>query len=309
MSKSQLVLDKFSIGISAVCTVHCLAMPLIVGFMPALASMGFTHEHFHEALLYLILPTSSIALYLGCKKHKSKRVSSIRHRRCIHVIDSPWIRPRFREFREVYYYGRISSYGYEPLNKSKESVTDKMSSFLKEPVGKYIEGFHDDLVGYIELKSSDTNFKLVTNTMLNDYVSKIGTKSLDNATTSISSAKLVDSLIQNLIVDGVHVAVIMDEYELDHYNSGRFGSFNPSSFSISKSLQIRASFIMYYKDGKFNFLKYRHQGLRGILEKYIIEENNSLIERDILSGKIPKEDIPLLLNGPSRKFCIDYLSK
>jgi hypothetical protein len=77
MSKSQLVLDKFSVGISAVCTVHCLAMPLIVGFMPALASMGFTHEHFHEALLYLILPTSSIALYLGCKKHKSKRVAAL----------------------------------------------------------------------------------------------------------------------------------------------------------------------------------------------------------------------------------------
>jgi hypothetical protein len=180
-----------------------------------------------------------------------------------------------------------------------------MSSFLKESVGKYVKGFHDDLVGYLEPKSSDTNFKLVTSTMLNDYVSKMSTKSLEHAPTSISSAKLADSLINNLIVDGVHVVFIMDEEELGRYNNT---GVIPSPVSMYNLYQ-KASFIVYYKNGKFRFLKYRHQGLKEVIGESIIEENNSLIERDILSGKIPREDIPLLLNGPSRKFCVDYLSK
>ena len=74
MSSNQLLADKVSISLSLLCAVHCLAIPLIVVFLPSLAGLPLQDEAFHLWLVIGILPLSIYALTLGCKKHKRSRV-------------------------------------------------------------------------------------------------------------------------------------------------------------------------------------------------------------------------------------------
>ena len=61
--------DKLAISFSAICAIHCLALPIVLIFFPALAATFIGSEEFHSQLLYLIIPSSIIALALGCKMH------------------------------------------------------------------------------------------------------------------------------------------------------------------------------------------------------------------------------------------------
>jgi len=64
-------LDKLAISLSAVCLVHCLLTPALLTLLPIVSSTLLLEDAlFHKFLLWLILPTSSIALFLGCRKHK-----------------------------------------------------------------------------------------------------------------------------------------------------------------------------------------------------------------------------------------------
>lgn len=67
---SNLLLDRFAIGLSALCVLHCLALPLLLVLVPSLASLPVADENFHRFLLYLVLPTSILALLLGCRRHQ-----------------------------------------------------------------------------------------------------------------------------------------------------------------------------------------------------------------------------------------------
>ena len=62
-------LDNIAIGFSAVCALHCLLLPVAVIFLPAISSTFLGTEDFHKALLYFVIPSSIIALSLGCKMH------------------------------------------------------------------------------------------------------------------------------------------------------------------------------------------------------------------------------------------------
>jgi hypothetical protein len=61
-------LDKLGVGLSVACLIHCLLTPVLVVFLP-IAGGFFAGEHFHALLLAIILPTSLIALLLGCQRH------------------------------------------------------------------------------------------------------------------------------------------------------------------------------------------------------------------------------------------------
>ena len=65
------LLDKFAVSTSAVCAIHCLTLPVLLGVFPALGATIFGQESFHELLLWLVIPFSLVALSMGCKKHKS----------------------------------------------------------------------------------------------------------------------------------------------------------------------------------------------------------------------------------------------
>lgn len=68
-AKSRGILDIAAIGLSGLCLVHCLALPIFVAGLPFLAGLG--DEHFHAEMLWVVLPVSTIALALGYRRHRS----------------------------------------------------------------------------------------------------------------------------------------------------------------------------------------------------------------------------------------------
>ena len=73
MKLTQTTADKFAIGLSLMCTVHCFATPVILALLPSFAVLQINAEQFHLWVLAAVLPTSLLALSLGCKKHKRTR--------------------------------------------------------------------------------------------------------------------------------------------------------------------------------------------------------------------------------------------
>ncbi|EGI71292.1 hypothetical protein PH505_dw00030 [Pseudoalteromonas distincta] len=73
MKSSQSVMDRMAIGLSVMCTVHCFATPVILALLPSFAVLQIDSEQFHLWILAVVLPTSLLALSLGCKKHKLMR--------------------------------------------------------------------------------------------------------------------------------------------------------------------------------------------------------------------------------------------
>lgn len=63
-------IDKISIGLSALCAVHCLVLPIVAGVLPALAAATASHAHFHVLMLVLVLPLSGLALGSGWLRHR-----------------------------------------------------------------------------------------------------------------------------------------------------------------------------------------------------------------------------------------------
>ncbi len=57
------VADKSAIFLSILCLVHCLFLPILVLILPAVSALGFfADEHFHQLLIFVIIPISFIAL-------------------------------------------------------------------------------------------------------------------------------------------------------------------------------------------------------------------------------------------------------
>ncbi|MCG8669575.1 MAG: MerC domain-containing protein [Pseudomonadales bacterium] len=66
--------DQLAISLSLLCTIHCLAVPVLLVALPSLASLRLDNEAFHIWMIIAVLPISLYALTLGCKKHKRYRV-------------------------------------------------------------------------------------------------------------------------------------------------------------------------------------------------------------------------------------------
>ncbi len=77
MRNLQVITDKTAISLSLLCAIHCLALPLIVALLPSLAALGLEDEAFHFWMVIAVIPTSVIALTMGCKKHKRYSVLMI----------------------------------------------------------------------------------------------------------------------------------------------------------------------------------------------------------------------------------------
>lgn len=74
MKTAQAITDKFAIGLSLICTIHCLALPILLALLPSMAALQLDNEAFHLWMIIAVLPTSIYALTLGCKQHKRYRV-------------------------------------------------------------------------------------------------------------------------------------------------------------------------------------------------------------------------------------------
>ena len=71
---TQAFADKTAIGLSFICTIHCLALPFIVVMLPSLAVFNLEDEIYQLWMVVAVIPTSLYALTMGCKKHKKVSV-------------------------------------------------------------------------------------------------------------------------------------------------------------------------------------------------------------------------------------------
>lgn len=67
-------LDSLAISMSVICAVHCLLTPLLVILFPILTTTFWVDQDFHLWMLFFVLPTTSLAVFLGCRKHKDRFV-------------------------------------------------------------------------------------------------------------------------------------------------------------------------------------------------------------------------------------------
>lgn len=74
MKTAQALTDKLAIGLSLMCAVHCLAIPVLLLLLPSMAALPLENEAFHFWLVAAVLPSSIYALTLGCKQHKRYRL-------------------------------------------------------------------------------------------------------------------------------------------------------------------------------------------------------------------------------------------
>ena len=77
MRSIQALTDQTSIGLSLVCAIHCLFVPVLLVALPSLASLPLESEMFHVWMVVAVLPISIFALTLGCKKHKRYKIISL----------------------------------------------------------------------------------------------------------------------------------------------------------------------------------------------------------------------------------------
>jgi hypothetical protein len=70
--KSPDWLDGAAVVLSALCLVHCLALPLVVAGVPFLAQFAETHLHYQ--VLIFVVPLSVIALAVGYRRHHEPRI-------------------------------------------------------------------------------------------------------------------------------------------------------------------------------------------------------------------------------------------
>lgn len=73
----QIFTDKTAIGLSLLCTLQCLAFPILIVLFPSVSFLQLSSEGFHFWLMVAVIPTSIYALTMGCKRHKQARLFAI----------------------------------------------------------------------------------------------------------------------------------------------------------------------------------------------------------------------------------------
>lgn len=68
-------LDWAAIGMSVVCGIHCLVTPLLLVALPILGRTVWVDERFHVWMLALVVPTTTLAVLSGCRRHKDRWVA------------------------------------------------------------------------------------------------------------------------------------------------------------------------------------------------------------------------------------------
>mgnify|MGYP001971446991 FL=1 len=66
----RFALDGIAMSLAGVCGIHCLLMPVLLITFPLLGSSFFSHVAFHQWMLMAVLPTTGLAILLGCRQHK-----------------------------------------------------------------------------------------------------------------------------------------------------------------------------------------------------------------------------------------------
>ena len=69
--KSQYASDKFAMGLSLACVLHCFFVPSFLILTSGVLSISLDNEFVHKLLVLVAVPISSFALIKGYKYHKT----------------------------------------------------------------------------------------------------------------------------------------------------------------------------------------------------------------------------------------------
>ena len=68
------LLDRLAISMAVVCGIHCLVTPILLVALPIIGTTFWVNENFHLWMLFLVIPTTCLALFSGCRRHKDRWV-------------------------------------------------------------------------------------------------------------------------------------------------------------------------------------------------------------------------------------------
>jgi hypothetical protein len=71
------LLDRIAVGMAVVCGIHCLVTPVLLVVLPILGTTFWVDEDFHLWMLFLVIPTTCLALFSGCRRHKDRWVLAV----------------------------------------------------------------------------------------------------------------------------------------------------------------------------------------------------------------------------------------
>ena len=63
--------DKAAISLSLLCSLHCLATPVLITLLPSAIALKLDNELFHLWMLIGVVPISIFGLTLGCREHRN----------------------------------------------------------------------------------------------------------------------------------------------------------------------------------------------------------------------------------------------
>ncbi len=66
--------DKLAISWAFICALHCAVFPIALALFPSLVAVTLSDQTFHDLMLWLVIPSSAVAVSLGCWQHKDKQV-------------------------------------------------------------------------------------------------------------------------------------------------------------------------------------------------------------------------------------------
>ena len=72
--KTHPVTDRFAVGLSIACALHCLLVPSFLIVTSGALSLSINNEFIHWTILFLALPISIYALVTGVSNHKDSFV-------------------------------------------------------------------------------------------------------------------------------------------------------------------------------------------------------------------------------------------
>lgn len=64
-------LDALAISASTLCLIHCLVLPVLIAFLPAIAEWADLGEAFHIVMLVVAVPLSGLTLFGGWRRHRA----------------------------------------------------------------------------------------------------------------------------------------------------------------------------------------------------------------------------------------------
>lgn len=76
-SLSSRFLDQVAISMAIICAIHCLITPVLLVGLPILATTFWVDANFHLWMILLVIPTTTLAVWSGCRRHRDKWVISI----------------------------------------------------------------------------------------------------------------------------------------------------------------------------------------------------------------------------------------